>query len=234
MSISADLIVVMVKAPRAGQVKTRLCPPLTGDEAASLAACFAEDVVTKARTVTGSLWIAVTPANGRQALETILPSGLRWTLQRGTDLGDRMQAVIEEASAQGFGPIVLIGTDSPTLPPALLQMATNALHAGRADVVLGPTEDGGYYLVGVRAPIPGLFDNVAWSTARAREDTERNVAAHGHRLLRLPSWYDVDTPEDLRRLREELRNAPLAREYAPKTHRWFSRHEDLDNRSYAE
>jgi rSAM/selenodomain-associated transferase 1 len=217
----------MVKAPRAGQVKTRLCPPLSPEEAAALAACFARDMVRNALSITRHVFIAYTPAAGRETLEALLPSGLLWTPQRGEDLGARMQAALEDVSAQGYGPLALIGTDSPTLPLSILQTAFDRLSAGQADMVIGPADDGGYYLIGLREPAAGLFDHIAWSTAQARAATLRNAAALGLRAALLPPWYDVDTPDDLLRLREELRADAAARERAPCATQWITA---MDNR----
>ncbi len=228
------VLIVMAKAPRAAQVKTRLCPPLHPEEAASLAAAFLKDAVTRAAGFGLSVLIAYTPADRRAELEEILPSGLLWTPQQGEDLGARMLSAMQAASVQRFSPLVLIGTDSPTIPPSLLASAFELLTADEADMVVGPSKDGGYYLIGLKQPTPGLFDAVAWSTPRALPDTLRNAEALGLHAVQLPQWYDVDTPDDLTRLQAELRSSQAAREYAPFTYQWISNHEDFDNRSYAE
>ena len=195
-----------------------------------MSACFARDVVTNAQFIECTLRIAFTPSDGREALETLLPPGLQWTPQQGEELGARMRIAIEEAYDAGFGPIVLIGTDSPTLPSSILQTAIDLLGSDQADVALGPSLDGGYYLIGVRKPFAGLFDDVAWSTSSAYQDTVHNITATGLRLAELSIWYDVDTFADLARLRAELRAGARALE----TRQWIALHEDLDNRSYAE
>ena len=184
----------MVKAPRAGKVKTRLCPPLTPEEAAELASQFAADAVANAVTAGASPIVAYSPDDGRELLEPLLPPGQRWIPQRGASLGDRMQRAMEEARALGRGPLVIIGTDSPTLPTGTLKTAIALVSTGSADAVFGPTEDGGYYLAGARDPIPGLFADVAWSTPSALADTLRNVASLKLTVELLPMWYDVDTP----------------------------------------
>jgi hypothetical protein len=215
-------VVLMIKAPLAGTVKTRLSPPLSAEETAGLAACFARDAAGCALRASDSVVIAYAPASGRATLENLLPAGLCWVEQRGADLGSRLEAAAAEVFGMGFRPVVIVGADSPTLPPSYIAHAVDALAASRADAALGPTEDGGYYLVGLRRPAPGLFRDVDWSTPRAYAQTARNASALGLRLLELPSWYDVDTPEDLARLRTELLNEHEARQRATATHEWLS------------
>lgn len=214
--------VVMVKAPRAGAVKTRLVPPLTGAGAASLAAAFARDTVGMARRVVREVVVAYAPDDGRATLEALLDDGgLLWLAQRGEDLGARIESAVAFAFERARGPVVVVGTDSPTLPPSFVGRAFASLSAGESDVALGPTEDGGYYLVGLREPFEGLFRNVEWSTPRVYGQTESNAARLGLRVLELPRWYDVDTRDDLLRLRDELLSDEQARERAPHTRDWL-------------
>jgi uncharacterized protein len=215
------VIIVMAKAPCAGQAKTRLVPALSETAAASLAACFVQDTVDKARQIVRAVIVAYTPSKGRAVLELLLPVGIAWVEQQGEGLGERLEGAIADACARGFSPVVVIGTDSPTLPPSCLESAVRLLGSGRADVVLGPTDDGGYYLVGLRQPAGGLFQNVPWSTARAFAVTADNARRSGLRLTSLPRWYDVDTPADLTRLRGELAGDAAARSHAPATYRWL-------------
>lgn len=211
----------MIKTPSAGSVKTRLMPPLSGDEAATLAACFARDVVKNASRVASELMIAYAPSGGRAALEKYLPPCGLWSEQRGADLGERLERVAAQAFDEGFGPLIFIGTDSPTLPVSFITEACVSLVAGESDIALGPTEDGGYYLVGLRRRASGLFQNVAWSTPQAYAQTARNAAQMGLRLLELPRWYDIDTFPDLLRLRSEIFSDEEARRRAPNTYQWL-------------
>ena len=206
------VIVVMVKAPVPGTVKTRLRLPPEG--AAALAAAFACDVVQNARALADVL-LAYAPAEGRALLEPLLPPDLRWTSQRGGGLGERLAGVMADAAALGFGPLLVVGTDSPTLPASSFTQALALL--ADTDVVLGPTEDGGFYLLGTHRPLSQLFDAVAWSTAEVLAQTAENARLLGLSLAFLPPWYDVDTPEDLSRLRRELDSSPDARKQAPAT-----------------
>ncbi len=227
--MQAPAIIVMAKAPRAGEAKTRLAPPLTPDEAARLAACLFADTVSNARATKASVVVAYAPRDGRVHLEEVLSATLLeedlkrllWLEQSGEGLGGRLAGAAERAFAEGFGPLLCVGADSPTLPPSFLSNALEELSGGRADVALGPTEDGGYYAVGMRAPARGLFDAVEWSTPRAYAQTARNASRLGLRLFEMSAWYDVDTPADLARLRAELDDDDDARRRAPSTHGWL-------------
>lgn len=230
--MSRPAVIIMAKAPRAGEAKTRLAPPLTHAEAARLAASLFADTVSLALGVGAAVMVAYAPTDGRPSLAEVLRVSLRegilsnvlWLEQRGEDLGERLAGVVERAFAEGFGPLLLVGADSPTLPPAFLTSALEELARGHADVALGATEDGGYYAVALRKPAAGLFDSIEWSTPRAYAQTARNVARLGLRLLELPLWYDVDTPADLARLRAELSNDEGARRRAPSTCEWLRAH----------
>ena len=221
---SSPAIIVMAKAPRPGQVKTRLIPALGTEEAAQLAACFVRDTVDTAQSIVSHVLVAYTPADGQPELASLLPQQLLWTDQPAGSLTERLQAAAVHAGECGFGPLLLIGTDSPTLPPAYLERAIRALNGDQADVVLGPTEDGGYYLVGFRGPIPRLFEGVAWSTSRVYEQTVRNAHRLGLHVHSLPSWYDVDTPDDLLRLCRDLGHSVEPKSQAPATYRWLLTH----------
>jgi rSAM/selenodomain-associated transferase 1 len=218
------VIIVMAKTPRAGFVKTRLVPSLSAIEASALAACFMQDTVATALGVVPELILAYAPHDGRALLETLLPDGLLWLEQRGENLGERLDGAVAHAARLGFSPILVIGTDSPTLSPSFIETARDALVAGEADAALGPTTDGGYYLVGLRVRARGLFQNISWSTPLAYEQTASNIKGLGLRLLKLPLWYDVDTTADLFRLRAELSADEKARERARATYRWLCSH----------
>lgn len=223
--MSSPAVIVMCKAPRAGEAKTRLAPALGAEGAAALAARLFADVCAAAAQIAPELFVAYAPADGRAPLEELLRergvTGVGWIEQHGSDLGGRLADAFARAFAAGLGPIVALGADSPTLPPAYVSRALEALASGRADMALGPTEDGGYYLVGLARPAPDIFRAVEWSTPRAYAQTAAGAARLDLRLLQLPAWYDVDTPADLRRLRAELSHDERARLLAPATHEWL-------------
>lgn len=192
------VLAVMAKAPRAGEVKTRLCPPLSPAEAADLAGAFLLDAIDLARGVDGvRRVIAFAPDDAGALFRGVAPD-FTAIPQRGQDLGARLHHVFEDVlPADGSGAIV-VGSDLPTLPRRHLDDAIARLAHG--DVVIGPSEDGGYYLIGLRAPCPALFSGMTWSTDTVFDETMRRARAAGLRVSVLPPWFDVDTPVDLERL----------------------------------
>ena len=187
---------VFAKAPVPGRVKTRLRPALSGGQAARLAAAFVRDTLGKAARLGQP--VTVYYSGDRALLEPLALPGVRWAEQGGGDLGARMARVP--------APCLILGADSPHLPAALLRAALAAvpLH----DVVLGPAEDGGYFLIGLRAPQPALFDGIAWSTETVLAQTLARADALGLTVHQTPPWYDLDTPADLRRLAQGLEAVP--------------------------
>lgn len=203
-------LAVFAKPPRPGEVKTRLVPPLTHEEAAELYACLLDDALEASAAACARLelvaYLAVHPPEAAQALLRRAPPGFRALGQRGAGLGARMQAAAQELAAAGHAPVLLRGSDSPALGPALLERALAALRA--VDLVLSPDPDGGYNLVGLRRPAPGLFDH-PMSTSRVLEDTLANARALGLRWELLEPGFDVDRVADLARVRA-LRGRPEA------------------------
>jgi len=203
-------VAIVAKAPRSGAVKTRLCPPLRPREAAALARCFLRDKIAQVRGLTGvTPVVAFTPAGERPLFQRLAP-GFTLIPQRGPDLGSRLRSLLATLLRRGHRAALAIDTDTPTLPPTLLQRAIDLTASGDVDLVLGPAEDGGYYLIGVRADHPALFHAIPWSTPSVLETTLARARAAGLRSARLSAWFDVDTPEDLARLRAALRDTPHA------------------------
>jgi rSAM/selenodomain-associated transferase 1 len=204
-------IVVFAKAPRAGGVKTRLCPPFTPQEAADLYARLLADVLAAtaefARELSLAPLVAVHPPEACAEIARLAPTAFRAVAQRGADLGARMTWAVREAAAGGAACVLLRGSDSPLIDGADLREALAALDA--ADLVLRPDRDGGYGLVGLKRPAPGLFDH-PMSTKSVLADTLANAARAGLRARVLRAGFDIDTLEDLRRL-ETLRSPRLAR-----------------------
>jgi len=197
-----SVLAVMAKAPRAGRVKTRLCPPLSPDEAAELAGAFLLDAVDQVRSVAAVRpAMAYAPVDARAFFHAIAPD-FDLVAQRGDDLGARLAHAFEDLLADGTPGAIVIGSDVPTLPSAVLGAALDRL-AG-ADLVLGPSEDGGYYLIGLREPRAALFADMAWSTAVVFEETMRRASGLGLDVGLLPAWFDVDTGADLERLEASL------------------------------
>jgi rSAM/selenodomain-associated transferase 1 len=185
---------LFAKWPAAGAVKTRLAADRDPAWGARVAHAFLLDTVARLTAVDARRVLAYAPPE-READFAALADG-RFALQPqvGGDLGRRLSAFVEQELAAGARAVVLVGTDSPTLPVAYVEQAFAALE--RADVVVGPATDGGYYLVGCGPSRPPLFENIAWSTGRVLADTLAALADPRWRLAVLPPWYDVDTPDD--------------------------------------
>jgi len=202
--------VVFAKAPRPGEVKTRLTPPLTPETAAALYAALLADVLRTTAAIADSLgldpWLAVHPPDACAEMSRRAPSGFRVLAQRGRTLSQRMEWVARETAAAGAARILLRGSDSPLLDRDRVAAALAAL--GEVDVSLCPDLDGGYSLVGLRGPAPGLFDH-PMSTRSVLEDTLANAAAAGLSTRTLEASFDIDTIEDLGRL-AAFREAPEA------------------------
>ncbi len=201
-------LAIMAKAPRVGAVKTRLCPPLRPPEAAELARCFLLDAVDRVRMVAGARPIlGYAPVEAQSQFEEVAP-GFALVPQHDGDLGERQLHLIDDILRLGLQAALVIGTDSPTLPRECLDEAVGLVMAPDVDVVLGPTVDGGYYLIGMRAPHPALFEHMSWSTSTVLGRTLDRAQRQGLRVACLPTWFDVDTGADLERLRVELEASP--------------------------
>jgi rSAM/selenodomain-associated transferase 1 len=219
-------IIVMTKVPGFADVKTRLRPLLSESQCAELAGCFLTDTILNLASVFDRRIIAFTPDDGRDAIETLVVGGDICIPQRGSDLSSRLDAAIAEAFEMGFGPVIVIGTDSPTLPPVYLEQALDHLQSRGHGVAIGPTDDGGFYLIGVSRLHKGMFDGVPWSSDKTCEQTVANIKNIGDiDLLILPRWYDVDEPEDLARLIAAIDLDETARGRARTTSRWITKNQ---------
>ena len=217
-------IIIMAKVPRAGNVKTRLQPFLDAEQCRTLAEAFLFDAINKARNLCDRLIIAFAPASEKDYFAALNIENLTAVEQRGANLGDKMSDAFEFAfRADSDANVVLIGTDSPTIPPEFIEGAFEFLES-EAEIVLGKSADGGFYLIGLRENAPSLFDTIEWSSALVYEQTTRNIERLKINLQLIPAWYDVDTPDDLRRLRDELLQNEKVQKLAPQTFQWLSRH----------
>jgi rSAM/selenodomain-associated transferase 1 len=197
-------VIVMAKEPRPGLVKTRLTPSLSPGEAAALYRAFLLDVLDTTREVPrADHFCHVHPATAVDWFRAQVGPRYQVLPQNGALLSERMIAAFEELFRRGYGAVVMRNSDSPTVPAAAVAAALDALEAGR-DVALGPDLGGGYYLVGMKRTHPELFRGVAMSTSSVVEETLRRARALGLTIHEAPRWLDVDTPEDLALLREQL------------------------------
>lgn len=199
---------LMAKAPLAGEVKTRLVPPLTAREAAALNVCFLRDMAANIESVSdieaASGLVVYTPAGSESAFADVLPEGFELLAQRGESLGERLCNATDDLLRQGYAAVCLINSDSPTLPKSILIRAIESLKADGDRVVLGAAEDGGYYLIGLKHAHRNLFNGIAWSTSEVFARTRERAAEIDLPVELLPSWYDVDDAQTLNRLCEEL------------------------------
>ena len=218
----------MAKVPRPGLVKTRLRPVLSDAQCVELATCFLKDTVSKAQTISENIILAFSPADGKNELEVLLPDKLIMIEQQGNDLGERMQSAFQFAENKGFSPIIMIGTDGPTLPPDFIRQAFRSFENKHTKSVLGGTKDGGYYLIGLRQWTDGLFKNVEWSSEKTFRETAENARKIlGCEPLQIRSWYDVDTPQDLKMLFEEYLENNNFKQAAPNTAQWLEKNRRL-------
>lgn len=220
MGCMADCAIgVMAKAPRPGVSKTRLCPPLRPDQAAALSAAFlrdiSESIALAARHAPITGYVAYAPEGSEALFDGHLAHGTGRLLADGSapmlpevqGFGRCLLHAIMAMLARGHQSAVVLNADSPTLPTALLVRTAVALAADGDRVVLGPADDGGYYLLGMKAAHAHLFVDIAWSTANVAATTRVRAAELGLEVVELPAWYDVDDAQSLDRLAMETSGA---------------------------
>jgi rSAM/selenodomain-associated transferase 1 len=241
-------LAVMTKAPQAGRVKTRLIPPLTPEEAAELNKCFLRDTAatissacsrrpasdaskmqfehasaSHSEAATATCGIAVyTPVGAESAYTDILPADFSLLPQRGDKFGERLYFAVEDLFKCGFGSVCLIDSDSPTVPAENFAGAVELLSTREDRVVLGPSDDGGYYLIGVKKPHRHLFEQIDWSTERVLNQTMQRANEIGIEVKLLPTGYDVDDDASLRRLCNELLGEQGDDSAAPSTRKFLA------------
>jgi len=209
-------IAVMTKAPRAGFSKTRLCPPLHPEQAARLSEGFQRDMFGNIAEAAGIAdiagYAAYAPVGSEAAIADLLQPGMRLVLADGTTpapdnvhgFGRCLLHAIEGLFALGHPAACVLNSDSPTLPTDVLAQAARALMQPGERVVLGPAEDGGYYLLGMQRVHAHLFADIDWSTETVAASTRRRAGELGLEVVELPVWYDVDDASSLLRLLLEI------------------------------
>lgn len=195
-------LVVFAKAPEPGLVKTRLTGVLTEEEAARLYEAFLWDSLEAYVGLPAVVRLYLAPSSG-DLPDGLVPEDVSVHTQRGAGLGERMLNAFVETFVAGYERVVIIGTDHPTLPLAFVERAFAELASPLATVI-GPSEDGGYYLLGMNEVYPQLFRGMTYSHPDVFEDTLQRVHTTPASLSILPTWYDVDTPAALRRLAADL------------------------------
>jgi rSAM/selenodomain-associated transferase 1 len=200
---------IMVKTPRNGFSKTRLCPPMSSEEAASISRCFLRDTSGAIEALGHEdpfvVGVAIyTPAGSEAAFGELLPPGFKIILQREGGFGTRLLGATEDLFSIGFSAVCLVGSDSPTLPFRCLRDVSTFLKEPKDQMVIGPCTDGGYYLIGLRRAHTGLFEDITWNTARVCGETVERSKEINLPAISLLTWYDVDDQLSLNRLLSEL------------------------------
>src|SRR5262245_283148 len=198
----------MAKAPREGKVKTRLLSALSPEEAKRIYVAFLSDAFALMEDVTEerenlTLGLCYTPEGEEEAFEEVEREGSLMIPQRGENLGERLTNCFADLFELGFGSVIVIGADSPTLPAPYVFDAFECFETDD-DAVIGPTEDVGYYPVGMRKLHKRIFEDIPWGMGGALDATIERARVAALNLVLLPEWRDVDTPEDFERLKREL------------------------------
>lgn len=192
-------LVVMAKAPLPGKVKSRLAADLTPEQCAGLSLAFLKDAIALASSTSGfTAFLAFTPEYERTLFEQLKPANMRLLPQSGANLGERMYRIISCLGKEGYSPVVIIGTDIPTLQPETLAKALQTLC--RDDICLGPSHDGGYYLIGANRACESMFQNIDWGTPVVLKQTKVQARKAGLSIEILEEYDDVDVFTDLKKL----------------------------------
>ncbi|WP_103029963.1 TIGR04282 family arsenosugar biosynthesis glycosyltransferase [Salinibacter altiplanensis] len=207
-------LLVFAKVPRPGTVKTRLTPALSAASAARLYTAFLRDTLRQVVRLEADVRLYLAPPLPDEGLDAV-PSGVSVHAQTGEGLGGRMKRAFQETLAHGHGQVLVMGSDHPTLPPSFLRRAKQALR-DPGSLCIGPTEDGGFYALGMSAFYPQLFDGMSYSHSRVFAETLSRAGQTEADLTVLPQWYDVDRPGDLGRLLADIEKRPAE---APNTRR---------------
>lgn len=201
MQHNSNALIVVAKRPAPGKTKTRLSPPLTPEQASALYESFLFDTLDQMRQVDDALHV-IAYLDECDYFQRIAPD-FELIPQEGDGLGERLDHALTSYLSCGYQHAVIMDSDSPTLPTDYLSQAFKILSDG-ADVVLGPCDDGGYYLIGIKRPAPRLLREVHMSTPTVAAETIALAKDEGLNLISLPTWYDVDDAASLSRLRQEI------------------------------
>jgi rSAM/selenodomain-associated transferase 1 len=205
------VVAIVCKTPAAGKSKTRLSPPLKPEECAAISACFIRDLAQTIQSLAEDGDVAAgaiyTPQGSEAELRKLLPDGFHLTPQGEGDLGARLSKGTADLIDAGFGGVILVNSDSPTLPKSILRAAVDGVRRGD-NVVLSPAFDGGYTLIGLSQPHARLFDAMPWSTSEVYCLTLERAREIGLPVINVPGWYDVDDAASFAMLEDELRGLP--------------------------
>lgn len=218
-----DLLLVMAKKPEVGATKTRLTPPLSATQAADLYAALLQDTIALAASIRQvRLGLAISPPEALDFFFSLAPEETLLLPVAGENIGVCLRQVLELGLRLGYKRVCALNSDGPSLPAAFLHQAFQLL--AEHDVVLGPNQDGGYYLVGLKQPLPELFQGIAWSTEQVMPQSLGVLARLEKQVALLPPWYDVDDEQSLRRLAQEIDDLPQLRH----TRKFLAQHTDWE------
>jgi uncharacterized protein len=207
MQHNSNALMVVAKRPAPGKTKTRLSPPLSTELASALYECFLFDTLDQMRQVSDAQHV-IAYLDECDYFQRLAPD-FELIPQEGHDLGERLDNALTFYLSRGYERAVIMDSDSPTLPASYLSQAFDVL-SGDADVVLGPCDDGGYYLIGLKKPSPRLLREVHMSTPAVAAETMVLAKEEGLSLVTLPTWYDIDDLASLARLINEMENLDSA------------------------
>lgn len=198
-------VAIFCKTPAAGFSKTRLSPPLRPEDCSAISACFIRDLASTIHSLGGDItpYAVYTPVGSEPALRALLPDSFRLLPQRDGDFGARLSHAATQLLQMGHRGAILINADSPTLPASILQSAVDAFKRDDA-VILSPSFDGGYTLIGLSQPHPELFADIPWSTTHVHRLTMQRAAEIHVPVINVPGWYDVDDAQTLQLLQREF------------------------------
>jgi uncharacterized protein len=203
-------ILLFVKLPEKGSVKTRLAKDLGHGFVQTLYENFVLDLLETLAKVKWPIIIYFHPPESGNAISKWLGKNYSYAPQKGVDLGERMENAFKDAFADGFSKVIILGSDLPDLQASILEMASKALNV--TDIVIGPSVDGGYYLIGFRdnSFLPEAFKGISWGTDAVLKDTFKILREKKYRAHLLPELRDVDTIEDLKALYERNKDTAFA------------------------
>lgn len=202
-----NCILFFVKYPTPGGVKTRLAEQIGPDAAAGLYRSFVADIIATLKSLDADIKIVFAPPENKDQFQQWLGKNYSYIPQLGKDLGQRMKNAFPQAFREGFKNVIVIGSDSPDLPQEHLELAFTALD--KSDAVVGPSSDGGYYLIGFTRDtfLPEVFERISWSSDKVLEQTTNTLTRYSRSLHLLPQWHDVDTLPDLKSFLQRNQNS---------------------------
>ena len=196
-----NALILFARDPILGKVKTRLSPFLKDDVILKLYTCSLQDSLDNIQKVENvDHFVGVAPSNESGFFTKIPGSDIRLFVQEGENLGEELRRAIQARLSEGYKRVVIIGSDSPSLPASYIYRALGS----DKDIVLGPSTDGGYYLIGMAGKVVEVFKDVAWGTEKVLSETLEHLEQNGASLELLPVWYDVDSPDDLKFFKTHL------------------------------